>query len=54
MLRIENLFLRNDIEMFKLKFESVENIDECVVVLEKECFGLEFFVKDLESKLLVF
>lgn len=52
-LKIENLSLRNDIETLKSKLESVENTDERVVVLEKECSGLEFSVKDLESKLLV-
>ncbi|XP_009108356.1 probable starch synthase 4, chloroplastic/amyloplastic isoform X1 [Brassica rapa] len=52
-LRIENLSLRNDIETLKSKLESVENTDERVVVLEKECSGLESSVKDLESKLLV-
>ncbi|KAJ4881042.1 hypothetical protein Rs2_38097 [Raphanus sativus] len=52
-LKIENVSLRNDIERLKSKLESVENTGERVVVLAKECSGLESSVKDLESKLLV-
>ncbi|CAN8231522.1 unnamed protein product [Cochlearia groenlandica] len=52
-LKIENLSLRNDIEMLKSKLHGVMNTDERVVVLEKECSGLESSVKDLESKLSV-
>lgn len=52
-LKIENMSLRNDIETLKSKLESVGNTDERVVVLAKECSGLESSVKDLESKLLV-
>ncbi|CAH2078679.1 unnamed protein product [Thlaspi arvense] len=52
-LKLENLSLRNDIETLKSELESVKNTDERVVVLEKECSGLESSVKDLESKLSV-
>ncbi|XP_010439884.1 PREDICTED: probable starch synthase 4, chloroplastic/amyloplastic [Camelina sativa] len=50
-LKMENLSLRNDIEMLKSELESVKNTGERVVVLEEECSGLESSVKDLESKL---
>ncbi|VVB12621.1 unnamed protein product [Arabis nemorensis] len=52
-LKIENLSLRKDIEMLKTELHSVKDTDERVVVLEKECSGLESSVKDLESKLSV-
>ncbi|XP_023635661.1 probable starch synthase 4, chloroplastic/amyloplastic [Capsella rubella] len=52
-LKMENLTLRNDIEMLKSELDSVKNTGERVVVLEKECSGLESSVKDLESKLSV-
>lgn len=52
-LKMENLSLRNDIEMLRSELDSVKNTGERVVVLEKECSGLEFSVKDLESKLSV-
>ncbi|KAG7542396.1 Glycosyl transferase family 1 [Arabidopsis thaliana x Arabidopsis arenosa] len=51
-LKVENLSLRNDIEMLKSELDSVKNTGERVVLLEKECSGLESSVKDLESKLL--
>ncbi|XP_010434563.1 PREDICTED: probable starch synthase 4, chloroplastic/amyloplastic [Camelina sativa] len=50
-LKMENLSLRNDIEMLKSELESVKNTGERVVVLEEECSGLESSVKDLEFKL---
>ncbi|XP_010517566.1 PREDICTED: probable starch synthase 4, chloroplastic/amyloplastic isoform X2 [Camelina sativa] len=50
-LKMENLSLRNDIDMLKSELESVKNTGERVVVLEEECSGLESSVKDLESKL---
>lgn len=50
-LKIENLSLRKDIEMLKTELHNVKDTDERVVVLEKECSGLESSVKDLESKL---
>lgn len=52
-LKLENLSLRNDIEMLKSELDSVKDTGERVVVLEKECSGLESSVKDLESKLSV-
>uniref|UniRef100_A0A1J3JI08 starch synthase n=1 Tax=Noccaea caerulescens TaxID=107243 RepID=A0A1J3JI08_NOCCA len=52
-LKIQNLSLRSDIEMLKSELHSVKDTDERVVVLEKECSGLESSVRDLESKFLV-
>ncbi|XP_010538526.1 PREDICTED: probable starch synthase 4, chloroplastic/amyloplastic isoform X2 [Tarenaya hassleriana] len=52
-LRTENLSLKNDIEVLKAHLNKVKDTDERVVMLEKECSGLESSVKELGSKLLV-
>ncbi|GLU22729.1 hypothetical protein SLE2022_387800 [Rubroshorea leprosula] len=52
-LRMENLALKNDIQVLKTLLGNVKNTDDRIVILEKERSFLEYSLKDLESKLSV-